>query len=254
MSGLESSVVSPPCLILAGMHRSGTSLLGKFLQSSGINMGEQLLGANESNKYGHFEDVEILDYHREILIRENRGEEQWVLGKPKITVEDRRRAMQYVAKRRACGVAWGWKEPRTCVFLDMWSEIVPEAKYLFVYRSASQVLDSLGRRHSISRWDVGVNSKLTDVWSFYNQCIIECVQKAPGRCLLAPLDVIVEKPVVFCRRLSDFVGQEFNPETFVSCFDSSVLNVKRPLMRRVSIGAYWRAAKIGRLLRRAAAL
>src|SRR5687767_11988942 len=124
-------------VIVAGMHRSGTSFLGRLLHLAGIDMGEDLLGPNESNPHGHFEDTALLELQRDILRRENRGEDQWVLRPPKITAEDKARAHAYVEGRRrasAQGVVWGWKEPRTCMFLDLWAELLPGAYFLFPFR------------------------------------------------------------------------------------------------------------------------
>ena len=73
-----------PVFILTGFHRSGTSLIGRYLLLSGINMGAVLLGPHPSNPYGHFEDVEVLDFHTRILKRERGGEDQWVKKLPKL--------------------------------------------------------------------------------------------------------------------------------------------------------------------------
>ena len=44
-------------LIIAGMHRSGTSLTASLFQSLGVNIGEKLLGPELGNIRGHFEDI-----------------------------------------------------------------------------------------------------------------------------------------------------------------------------------------------------
>src|SRR3712207_4073700 len=54
-------------IILAGSHRSGTSLLGRYLMASGVNVGKTLLGPLPSNPYGHFEDLELVQLHERSL-------------------------------------------------------------------------------------------------------------------------------------------------------------------------------------------
>ena len=53
--------------IVLGMHRSATSLLARGLHMSDIVMGERLLGKSESNKYGHWEDVDFVELNESIL-------------------------------------------------------------------------------------------------------------------------------------------------------------------------------------------
>jgi hypothetical protein len=56
-----------PVLVVAGMHRSGTSLLASLLHRSGCRMGETLLSADANNRPGYFEDLEFLDLNRRML-------------------------------------------------------------------------------------------------------------------------------------------------------------------------------------------
>ena len=49
------------------MHRSGTSLITNWLSRCGLEIGERLAAGNAGNVEGHFEDVEFLKLHEEIL-------------------------------------------------------------------------------------------------------------------------------------------------------------------------------------------
>ncbi len=59
--------MQPQTLIIAGMHRSGTSLITNWLSRCGLEIGERLAEGNAGNVEGHFEDVEFLKLHEEIL-------------------------------------------------------------------------------------------------------------------------------------------------------------------------------------------
>jgi len=53
-----------PCiLVIAGMHRSGTSLLAALASEAGFDMGARLLAAGPGNPGGHFEDLDFLELH-----------------------------------------------------------------------------------------------------------------------------------------------------------------------------------------------
>ena len=54
-------------IAVTGMHRSGTSLVASLLQSAGINIGQRLMNAGEGNVKGHFEDLDLVEFHESIL-------------------------------------------------------------------------------------------------------------------------------------------------------------------------------------------
>ena len=53
--------------IVAGMHRSGTSLIALALVSAGMEMGKRLLSGDVRNPPGYFEDLDFLDLDRRML-------------------------------------------------------------------------------------------------------------------------------------------------------------------------------------------
>ena len=55
-------------LVIAGMHRSGTSLITHWLHDCGLQVGERLVGAGTGNVEGHFEDEDFFLLHQQILI------------------------------------------------------------------------------------------------------------------------------------------------------------------------------------------
>ena len=154
-------------IIIAGMHRSGTSLLARFVHDSGIDLGDKLLSANKSNIYGHYEDLEILEFHREIL-EQQFGHQMWVRGIPHMTDADRERAVALISARQHKPF-WGWKDPRTCLFLDFWSYLLPDAHYLFIVRHPDLVLRSLSRRTSTRFYQFWTHNIFARSWLFYNQ-------------------------------------------------------------------------------------
>ena len=56
------------CLIVTGMHRSGTSALAGALGVLGVDLGSNLMPANEDeNARGYFEDVELTAFNEALL-------------------------------------------------------------------------------------------------------------------------------------------------------------------------------------------
>ena len=197
--------------------------MGRFLKDSGIDVGDNLLGPHLSNPYGHFEDIEILDFHKKILRREFNGEDQWVPELPCLTEEDRKVAMSLIEKRHKKGKPWGWKEPRTCLFLDFWTELIPEAKFLFLFRSPNTVLDSLSRRHNITPMNWRVHNKFINAWILYNRQILMFYNKYKERCILVAIEHSVENPDNFVQLLCNRLHYKFKEKDFVACYDASIL-------------------------------
>src|SRR5690606_8643191 len=55
-------------LVIAGMHRSGTSMASEVLHASGVNLGERLMPAKEgNNSRGFFENLDFVELHERIL-------------------------------------------------------------------------------------------------------------------------------------------------------------------------------------------
>ena len=131
-------------LIIAGMHRSGTSLITQWLNKCGLYLGEDFLGAGPGNLDGHYEDMDFLKLHEEIL-RSNNVRDTGLIEDNAIDVSN------YYKNKLKCLInmknqghqVWGWKDPRTCLFLETYNELIPDARYLVIIRDYKAVVSSL---------------------------------------------------------------------------------------------------------------
>jgi hypothetical protein len=172
-------------LIIAGMHRSGTSLAAALLQSSGLDVGKRLMGAGEFNPKGHFENLDFVEFHRSVLESLGLHEAGWTLQNHlELTYAQVQQAQAIVAQNQVAPV-WGWKDPRTTLFLDFWARLLPDAKFLLLYRAPWEVVDSLLRRSPVdediflARPDFAIQ-----LWLHYNRKILEFCAAFPERTLL----------------------------------------------------------------------
>jgi hypothetical protein len=135
-------------LVILGMHRSGTSFLAQAIHQLGINLGDEIGGANYGNLKGYYEDLDFLRLHQEILA-ENNLESTGLYGDiTNITINDenKRRIKKNIKVKNSIRTQWGWKEPRTCLFLNEYTKLLPKAKYLIIYRNPFDVVNSLLKR------------------------------------------------------------------------------------------------------------
>jgi Sulfotransferase family len=176
---------------ITGMHRSGTSAVASVLQRAGVEIGSQLIPGDAGNPHGYFEDEDFVRFHDELLARS--GQRVLVQAGARLQPprrQDVRRAEALI--RRRCGAGlWGWKDPRTALYLDFWAERLPRAVFVFPFRGPFEVVLSLLRRGSGHEFEVMANP-LTGLraWRFYNDAILDFYRRHPDRCFLADVHEI----------------------------------------------------------------
>lgn len=180
-------------LIVGGMHRSGTSLTASLFASAGIDLGPELLGASPSNPLGHFEDVGFYEFHRRALVAQGIVSEGYTAtSHATVPAALEPEARELVAARQRRGVAWGWKDPRTTLFLDFWKATLPEARCVFVFRRPWEVADSLFRRGDQT---FALNPSFAfDVWTHYNRLILDFARRHPTTCMVFEISQIIADP------------------------------------------------------------
>ncbi len=205
----------PPALAIAGMHRSGTSLVASLVAGAGLGLGERLLGAGRGNERGHYEDLDFLELHQKALRAGGfHGDGIVPAGRPALPPALEARAMEILAARRAAGVPWGWKDPRTLLFLDFWAEAAPEAAWLLVFRSPWEVADSLFRR--LDEPCVSDPLLALRAWQHANTLLLDFARRHPGRVLVRELGQITADPAATFAELGDRFGLTLGrpPATF----------------------------------------
>lgn len=192
---------------LAGMHRSGTSLMSSYLIACDIPMGDEMLSAGIGNVHGHFEDKEILEFHKSLL---NENVINTYLPKKSVSYSqaDIQQAKDIIATRNKSFQVWGWKDPRSTLLLDLWSDCGPEIKFVFMYREPYEVVSSLCRRIRKFRsplmflmpW-LGCHS-----WLHYNNKILDFCQKNPEKSILISVNGFVNDPENASAILQDWLS------------------------------------------------
>ncbi|HVT59277.1 MAG TPA: glycosyltransferase [Thermoanaerobaculia bacterium] len=200
IAGMAPESPPLPPLIIAGMHRSGTSLVGAFLNAAGVALGERLLPGNATNPDGYFEDAEIVDLHRRMLCAavpgDDGGHPDW--GWSESERLDRGRFVDFAGEAAALIAAragprpWGWKDPRTTLALDFWDGLAGGARYLLLYRFPWEVADSMQRLGAAVFLDhPGYAHR---IWRFYNRHLLDFHRRHRDRSMLLSADVLLRDP------------------------------------------------------------
>ena len=214
-------------LIITGMHRSGTSLVSQYLNECGLHIGDNLLDldsvSSESAYNGHHEDKDFFEFHVQILSRRrNYGFPTNEFGIPvKVNKRDREKAIELIASRTHLS-QWGWKDPRTALFLDFWHEIIENPRYLFLYREPLLVVDSLLRRGTdkkiLRKPIIGLRA-----WKVFNQQILRFWQKNQEVSLIFNIDSVVQSPEYLVQCLDEKLGIKLETFKFDKIFAKQAL-------------------------------
>ena len=219
------------------MHRTGSSLATAALSRMGMSVGPfPLVGAAESNKYGHFESVPFHTLNRELqklvlgfsddlpespetLRRFCQSEGRWEPGVelPESAYE---RAREIVGQMIASGPISGFKDPRTLLLWPFWSKVLSEFKGLelvplFLVRSPHEIAMSIFAR---AKGTMSYGDAL-DVTAVHFRRMLEIRGELAG-----PRPVVCFEPHVFAadlRRAAAACGLTWSDATFKELYDES---------------------------------
>jgi hypothetical protein len=236
-------------------------MTARYLHGCGLFLGTELLGAAESNPYGHFEDLDVIGIHNDIFLanmtdwtqdrRMSPFVPEWVWGRMESYLERRQVAHRY----------WGFKDPRVCHFMGLWKGLVPDMKALIVYRSPAECVRSMNRRHAedFARAKAAKRSRFywepdlaLRIWTVSNAQLADFAERHPDDVL-----VVNHRRLAGGLRLSEMLnerwGTEFEPrdtrvdyDTALGSSSDRALRVADPENGRAARAVWERLTRIER--------
>ncbi len=162
---------------ILGMHRSGTSMLTRAINLMGVFLGPEssIMNSAQDNPEGFWENVRIVQAHEKVM---NALDYEWHDSYPisegllssnaDLFLEELKNIVEtdFVDSE-----LWGWKDPRTCLFLPLWKKFLEsynaERYFVYIYRNPKDVSISLHARNRFSR------EKSRRIWTNYNLAILK---------------------------------------------------------------------------------
>jgi GT2 family glycosyltransferase/glycosyltransferase involved in cell wall biosynthesis len=193
-------------ICVLGMHRSGTSVATRLMNLLGVYLGaeEHLMGPHPDNPKGYWEYQPILDLNEEILGRLGGNWHEPPISPPgwETTAEfaDLRQRARDLVARTFTSDDWGWKDPRTCLTLPFWRQILPPVHYVICMRSPAEVAPSLEKRDGFTV------EKSIRLWQVYTQAALEQTAGLPRHFIF--YEDLIHAPHEEASRLARFLGRQ----------------------------------------------
>ena len=219
-----------PFILIAGMHRSGTSFLARALNLGGVFLGDldSLISHEwryqQDNLRGHWENKQFLDLGEKTLELNNGS---WDKIPEKINIDEKlgktiEKTIQDLAGFPS--LASGYKDPRILLYFDAWKKYFPENTIIIgIFRDPLKVAESLKIRNNFPY------EKSLDLLKIYNDNLISILEHQKGfllnfdwpkEKLLSELALIFEKIGLTKIDLSDWYSGELlkSNKTFQSTY------------------------------------
>lgn len=159
------------CVLILGMHRSGTSCLAGSLQEAGLYLGE-VKTSSPHNKKGNRENKAAMRLHEDVLTA-NGGRWSRPPGTVQWTAEQLDRLEELIASYPDSGL-WGIKDPRLLLVLDAWLKRLSSPQKVASIRNPVAVVRSLQSRHPKFTADA-----MFELYIAYNRLLLKHWKASP---------------------------------------------------------------------------
>jgi hypothetical protein len=187
------------------MHRSGTSMVAKLLQTCGVFLGpEEELGFDSNDGEPHYENVRFVALNDEILSRLggswNNPPEFRPNWERMPEVETLTRQAKKLIKRFSVQNIWGWKDPRNSLTLPFWRRLVPDLRLVICLRNPLEVAYSLRKRGDL----LGIPWFL--LWLTYYRQLLSAT--SPQQRVVTHYESYFQDPTAELERVARGIGME----------------------------------------------
>jgi len=205
-------------IIVTGMHRSGTSAAAGLLHRNGILMGREShlqIGTSPENLKGFYENKKFRGVNNAILLANNYNVLSWDPHIPcviEVPPKVKNRMVQ-ILNMYINNSFWGWKDPRTCLTLAVWSDILEQRnldyKVVTMYRDPIDIATSLMKRRNCNL-DIGVKLATT----YYNR-LQSSLDKISNKSIVVHYNDLCDHTSNVTEALSSFLGVSISDTSFV---------------------------------------
>ncbi len=151
------------CVLVLGMHRTGTSTIAGILNILGVDLGNRLLIASRDNPKGYFEHSDIVTLNKAFLNLHNLDDDGLLGELPTDWLYDDRtkdfkeKIKSLILRDFGDSEIFGLKDPRISIllpaYLEVFKELGIDLRVIIANRSIQDVINSLHKRGVVSLFD-----------------------------------------------------------------------------------------------------
>lgn len=241
-------------VLILGFHRSHTSVIAQWLKENGLFIGSNLLKSSAHNQKGYFEDLDFLSIHLDILKYNNCDRSGiFKIASPSINSSQKLSLKRLIRARNISHTVWGFKEPRTALFLNFYNSVLDAPYYIVIVRPFNETIASiLKREFGTANWNYKslfrspkkfvlnhfyYPNKVLKAWIAYNERFYELINENNWKgCLILTRNLKEDEKQILSILQSDEVIT--NNKSFDLFFNSTLTHGKRnsfllsPILKR----------------------
>jgi hypothetical protein len=215
-------------IVVLGAGRTGTSLLMNVLNAIGMTVSDIMTSPSEQNPDGGFEDSDIFALHSKILSALNTNQlfplpEGW-RNHPELS-PIRNQLKDVVTKRvMESPSVFGFKDPRTAMFLPLWKQIFNQQKivpiYLLSVRDPSSSVRSL-----VTQYNQG--EMISELFWMHKYC--DALTHTGSNCFIVHYEDWFTRPIEQAEGLLKYTGLD---QFFSDNIEQALKDVIKPNLNR----------------------
>jgi len=195
-------------VVVAGMHRSGTSAIMGILQVLGVDIGDDLGTPDEFNEKGYFEnrDFEVFEH---LPLKHVTGQDAWDNPPTENSLNEilpmYEGQLKTLISKYSRSEIWGFKSARGLCFPEYLKQI-PNLHLIVNIRSPEAVVASLKRRNGID------HNHAINLWSLHYWRLMKFLSRNEIPYMIVNYDDLVDTTETVMRKVSRFIGIEITEE------------------------------------------
>ena len=210
------------CVLVLGMHNSGTSLLGNLMHTAGIPLGPDLLlreriPEEKRPRYDYFEDEAIVQLQDACLLDLQRHWSSYRSGfrlperQHPAREQFRQKLAELIPLRMQKDAMWLVKDPRSAVLVEDWLEVLQmlnvETSPLIVHRDPASNIRSFSNKGQVPAiWAEAL-------WQRTYAEALQAVSTLPqGNTAFTSFDALIGEPAQEIKRLCDWLERPLSAE------------------------------------------
>jgi len=115
------------CILVLGMHRSGTSALSGLLNIMGVYQGLDLLPPSNANRKGFFENKHILDFNEKVFYEHNSSSDDIFFSDKHLMIDKYAKELKSLIAEAFGDVrCFSIKDPRICLLFPIYEKALTD--------------------------------------------------------------------------------------------------------------------------------